>query len=140
MSDELTAMSNRREEAHADLIARESAVYRAFLEMEQAAFVDGALAKKAKELIAVGISLVINCESCMQWHIEQAALAGAAEREVLEAIEVGIEMGGGPATAHVRFALRVGSGVGRRTCRACRDAARDGAPDPGKGSRIRWST
>ena len=43
----------------------------------------------------------------MQWHIEQAALAGAAEREVLEAIEVGMEMGGGPATAHARFALAV---------------------------------
>jgi hypothetical protein len=27
-----------------------------------------------------------------------------AEREVLEAIEVGMEMGGGPATAHARFA------------------------------------
>jgi len=107
MSDELTAMSRRRKEAHAELLARESAVYRAFLEMEHAAFADGALPKKAKELIAVGISVVINCESCMQWHIEQAAAAGAAESEVLEAIEVGIEMGGGPATAHARFALRV---------------------------------
>ena len=43
----------------------------------------------------------------MQWHIEQAAAAGASRRDVLEAIEVGIEMGGGPATAHARFALEV---------------------------------
>ena len=69
------------------------------------------LPKKVKELIAVGISVVINCESCMQWHIEQAAAAGATEREVLEAIEVGIEMGGGPATAHARFALGVMTSV-----------------------------
>jgi alkylhydroperoxidase/carboxymuconolactone decarboxylase family protein YurZ len=47
----------------------------------------------------------------MQWHIEQAALAGAVEREVLEAIEVGMEMGGGPATAHARFALEVMASV-----------------------------
>jgi alkylhydroperoxidase/carboxymuconolactone decarboxylase family protein YurZ len=33
--------------------------------------------------------------------------AGAAEREILEAIEVGIEMGGGPATVSARFALSV---------------------------------
>ena len=111
MSDELAAMSKRRKEAHAEILARESAVYRAFLEMEKAAFVDGALAKKAKELIAIGISVVINCESCMQWHIEQAAAAGAGEREVLEAVEVGIEMGGGPTTAHARFALRVMANV-----------------------------
>ena len=54
---------------------------------------------------------MINCESCMQWHIEQAALAGAVEPEVLEAIEVGMEMGGGPATAHARFALEVMASV-----------------------------
>ena len=111
MSDELAAMSRRRKEAHADFIARESAVYRAFLDMERAAFADGALPKKTKELIAVGISVVINCESCMQWHIEEAARAGVAENEILEAIEVGIEMGGGPATAHARFALRVMAAV-----------------------------
>jgi AhpD family alkylhydroperoxidase len=45
------------------------AVYRAFLELERAAFADGALPKK-KKLIAIGISVVINCESCMQWHVE----------------------------------------------------------------------
>lgn len=59
------------------------------------------------ELIAVGISVKSDCESCMQWHIEQAASAGAAMREVLEAVEVGIEMGGGPATVSARFALEV---------------------------------
>jgi alkylhydroperoxidase/carboxymuconolactone decarboxylase family protein YurZ len=43
----------------------------------------------------------------MQWHIEQAARSGATEQEVLEAVEVAIEMGGGPASAHARFALAV---------------------------------
>jgi AhpD family alkylhydroperoxidase len=68
---------------------------------------DGALKKREKELIAIGISVRINCESCMQWHIEQAAAAGATYEEVLEAVEVGIEMGGGPATVSARLALQV---------------------------------
>lgn len=79
----------------------------AFVEMEQATFSDGALQKKHKELIAIGISVRIDCESCMQWHIEQAAVSGASYAEVLEAVEVGIEMGGGPATVSARFALQV---------------------------------
>ena len=33
--------------------------------------------------------------------------AGAFMQEVLEAVEVGIEMGGGPATVSARFALEV---------------------------------
>ncbi|MBE0617352.1 MAG: carboxymuconolactone decarboxylase family protein [Proteobacteria bacterium] len=97
----------KRKEAHARLLALKSPVYDAFLKMEAATFVDGALPKKAKELIAVGISVHADCESCMQWHVEQAAAAGASMREVLEAVEVGIEMGGGPATVSARFALEV---------------------------------
>lgn len=96
-----------RKEAHQKLLSMDSKVYRAFLDMEAAAYADGALSKKCKELIAVGISVVTDCESCMQWHIEQAVKAGAGQQEVLEAVEVGMEMGGGRATVSARFALEV---------------------------------
>lgn len=105
--DKIDEISRRRKETHAKLQALGSKVYDAFLQMEAAAFSDGALSKKVKELIAIGISVTSDCESCMQWHIDQAAAAGATVREVLEAVEVGIEMGGGPATVSARFALEV---------------------------------
>jgi AhpD family alkylhydroperoxidase len=105
--DKLNEMSRKRKAAHAKLQSMKSKVYEAFLQMEKAAFSDGALPKKTKELIAVGISVKIDCESCMQWHIEQSAASGATMSEVLEAVEVGIEMGGGPATVSARFALQV---------------------------------
>ena len=110
--DKFEDISARRKRAHARLVALKSPVYRAFLEMERAAFADGALPKKHKELIAVGISVVQDCESCMQWHIGQAAAAGASFEEVLEAVEVAIEMGGGRATVSARFALEAMDSVG----------------------------
>ena len=105
--EKLDDFTRKRQWAHKKLTDKGSKVYEAFLEMEQAAFSDGALRKKEKELIAIGISVQMNCESCMQWHIEQAAAAGATYDETLEAVEVGIEMGGGPATVSARFALQV---------------------------------
>ena len=51
--------------------------------------------------------MVIDCESCMEWHIKQAIDKGATEAEIIEAIEVGIEMGGGPTTVSARFAMNV---------------------------------
>ena len=105
--DKLDDISRRRKRAHTQLLSLGSKVCEAFLAMEEAAFSDGALPKRTKELIAVGISVAGNCESCMQWHIEQAAKAGASMREVLEAVEVGIEMTGGPGTVSARFALEV---------------------------------
>lgn len=97
----------RRQQAHRQLREMKSSVYDAFLRMESATYTDGAIPKKAKELIAIGISVVIDCESCMEWHITQAARDGASREEVLEALEVAIEMAGGPATASARFALEV---------------------------------
>jgi AhpD family alkylhydroperoxidase len=107
VTQSLDDITRRRKKAHSKMLELNSGVYKAFLDMEKTAYTDGALKKKHKELIAVGISVVTDCESCMQWHIEQAALAGAVMREILEAVEVGIEMGGGRATVSARFALEV---------------------------------
>ena len=71
--DKLDEITRKRKKAHQKLLALKSKVYESFLQMEQAAYTDGALPKKTKELIAIGISVVMDCESCMQWHIDQAA-------------------------------------------------------------------
>ncbi|MHA1916033.1 MAG: carboxymuconolactone decarboxylase family protein [Promethearchaeota archaeon] len=96
-----------RKEAHQFFLNRASEPYKSFLELEKHAFSDNTLSKMYKELIALGISIVINCESCMEWHIKEALNSGASEDQIIEAIEVGIEMGGGPATVSSRFALKV---------------------------------
>jgi len=95
-----------RREAH-QFYTERSPVYRAFVEMEKATYDPGALDRKTKELIAIGISIVKNCESCMEWHIKEALKQGASEDQVIEAIGVGIEMSGGPGTVAARFAYKV---------------------------------
>ena len=105
--DKLDEISRKRKKAHQKLLALKSKVYESFLQMERATYADGALPKKTKELIAIGISVLMDCESCMQWHIDQAAACGATQQEILEAMEVGIEMGAGRVTVSARFALDV---------------------------------
>ncbi|TXT66391.1 MAG: Alkyl hydroperoxide reductase AhpD [Promethearchaeota archaeon] len=96
-----------RNKAHQTLIELKSKVYDAFLQMEKEAFSNRNLKKIYKELIALGISIAINCESCMEWHIHEALKAGASKSQIIETIEVAVEMGGGPATVSSRFALKV---------------------------------
>jgi AhpD family alkylhydroperoxidase len=95
-----------RKRAHS-FFSKKSKVYLSFVDMERNTYKDGRLSKLQKELIAIGISIVTNCESCMEWHISQALIDGATEDEILEAIEVGIEMSGGPGTVAARFAVNV---------------------------------
>ena len=104
--EEIKRIQMNRKRGHSDL-SKKSEVYRAFLDVERKAFSDGSLKKMYKELIAIAISIVTNCESCMEWHIGEALKSGATEEQVVEAIGVGMEMGIGPTTVSARFAMRV---------------------------------
>lgn len=75
-------------------------VYRGFGELSKAAFADGALDRKTKELIAFAIGVVEGCDGCIASHGEAAARAGATRQEAAEAIGVTFLMHGGPATIH----------------------------------------
>jgi AhpD family alkylhydroperoxidase len=75
-------------------------VYKGFGELSKAAFADGALDRKSKELIALAIGVVEGCDGCIASHGRAAARAGATRQEAAEAIGVTFLMHGGPATIH----------------------------------------
>jgi AhpD family alkylhydroperoxidase len=104
--EKIDKIIKERKHAHQFLL-KNSKAYKSFIDLEQKTFSDGNLEKKYKELIALGIALIVNCESCMEWHLKEVLNAGATTEQIIETIEVGIEMGGGPATVSSRFALRV---------------------------------
>lgn len=103
----LDEMSRRRKRAHQKFVSTGSKVYQKFIELEAAVYRDGALPAKAKFLAGLAVSVVINCEACMQWHVEEGAKAGITEGEALEMIEVAIKMGGAPAVVSSRLAIEV---------------------------------
>src|SRR5258706_1579724 len=57
---------------------------------------EGALPRKSKELIMVGICCALNRPRGVKLHSERALTLGAAPREVLEAVEVAAIPGGMP--------------------------------------------
>jgi AhpD family alkylhydroperoxidase len=75
-------------------------VYAGFAHMHRAAFADGALPAKTKELIALAIAVHDHCDGCIASHARGAARQGATPAEVAETIGVNIQMGGGPATIY----------------------------------------
>lgn len=73
----------------------------AFVQMDQAAYVEGELERKYKELIGVGIALAMRCEYCMNLHVKNALAEGANRDEILEAAAVAVAFGGSPAMAYL---------------------------------------
>ncbi len=67
-----------------------------FVALHRGAMAEGALTAKVKELIALAISVVDECDGCVAAHARGAARRGATPAEAAEAIGVALLMSGGP--------------------------------------------
>lgn len=75
-------------------------VYAGFSELHKAALEAGEIDAVTKELIALAISIALECDGCIASHARGAARKGATEAQVAEAIGVAIMMTGGPGTVY----------------------------------------
>lgn len=75
-------------------------VYEGFGRMHAAAFADGEVDRKTKELIALAIAVAVRCDGCIAAHAKAAAREKATEKEVAETIGIAISMSGGPGTVY----------------------------------------
>ncbi|HMD44646.1 MAG TPA: carboxymuconolactone decarboxylase family protein [Acidimicrobiales bacterium] len=82
------------------LRAAQSEAWAGFAQLHDAALADGALTRRVKELMALAIAVVKQCDGCIAYHAKAAALAGASPEEVAEALSVAIVMDGGTATTY----------------------------------------
>lgn len=80
-------------------------VMKAFSGLAQSALAPQALDAKAKELIALGISVAIRCDDCIGFHVKAALDHGATREEVVETLGMAIYMGAGPSVMYATHAL-----------------------------------
>ena len=76
------------------------AAWSGFSDLHKAAVADGALSGKVKELMALAIAVVKQCDGCIAYHAKAAARRGATGPEVAEALGVALLMDGGTATVY----------------------------------------
>ncbi|MBP2306356.1 carboxymuconolactone decarboxylase family protein [Azospirillum melinis] len=81
------------------------ALMKGFAEVSRTASAAGSFTSAQKELMAVAISVATRCEDCILYHVDGARRHGAAEADLVEALEVAVEMGGGPAVMYAGKAL-----------------------------------
>lgn len=79
----------------------------AFRSFSKAAFAEGALDARSKQLIAVAVAHVTQCPWCIEGHVKAARREGASEAQVMEAIWVAAEMRAGASWAHALKTMEV---------------------------------
>ena len=67
---------------------------------------DGAIPKKYRELIAIGVALTTQCPFCIEAHAKAAKAAGATREELAETAFVAAALRAGGAATHGTMALK----------------------------------
>lgn len=68
---------------------------------------DGAIPRKYRELIALGVALTTQCSYCIDVHTRQARALGVAKEELAEAAFIAAAVRAGGVLAHSLMALRL---------------------------------
>jgi AhpD family alkylhydroperoxidase len=80
-------------------------VTKRFFSLDGQAYRDGALPAKTKELLGLVASMVLRCDDCIAYHIDQCVKAGVADEELWEAFDVALIVGGSIVIPHLRRAV-----------------------------------
>jgi len=74
--------------------------FKGFVEFDKAAFQEGAIPLKYKELMAVAVGLTTQCPYCIEVHAKKAKQAGATEQELAETTLIAAALRAGGAMTH----------------------------------------
>jgi len=66
---------------------------------------DGTLPKQTKELLGPVASLVLRCDDCVKYHLVESRAAGSSRKEIVEAMSIGLVVGGTIVIPHLRRAI-----------------------------------
>jgi AhpD family alkylhydroperoxidase len=66
---------------------------------------NGPLGLKEKEFVALGMSIILRCEPCINFHVEALMKAGASREELGDVLAMAVQMGGGPGLMYAGHAL-----------------------------------
>ena len=78
---------------------------RRFFNLDDAAYKDGALDSKTKELLGLVASSVLRCNDCIDYHLIQCINAGWKDEELYDALNVALIVGGSIFIPHLRHAV-----------------------------------
>lgn len=101
----------RRAEGQARLLDTDHLGLKRFMRLDTDAYTDrsdeGRLDARTKELLGLVASTVLRCDDCITYHIEKSVEQGWSKREIEDALNVALVVGGSITIPHLRRARTV---------------------------------
>jgi len=87
------------------ILGEDNLVIKRFFNLDTNAYKDGALTGQTKEMMGLVASLVLRCDDCIRYHIQECHGQGVERDEFFEIFGVGLVVGGSIVIPHLRRAV-----------------------------------
>jgi AhpD family alkylhydroperoxidase len=105
-ADRLTAFNDYRDRMNKRILDEKTHLgIKRFFALDTAAYRDGALDGRTKELLGLVASMVLRCNDCIDYHLIQCTEAGFSDDELDDAMNVALVVGGSIVIPHLRHAV-----------------------------------
>jgi len=104
MSSRLEQFRLYREKMNDKILSSGHLGIKRFFNLDTAAYRDGVLTGKTKELLGLVASAVLRCNDCIDYHLIQCVDAGTTDEELHDALNVALIVGGSIVIPHLRHA------------------------------------
>lgn len=93
-----------REKMNDKMLADNNKIIKRIFNLDTNVYMEGVLPKKTKELLGLGNSLVLRCDDCVRYHLEECHKLGLSKEEVMEGMSISLLIGGTIVIPHLRRA------------------------------------
>jgi len=76
-----------------------------FFALDHAAYEDGEVPPKYKEMMGLVASMVLRCDDCISYHLDQCQASGVTSSELNETMNIALVVGGSIVIPHLRRAM-----------------------------------
>lgn len=87
------------------LLEGNNKVIKRLFSLDTLTYKDGALDARTKEMLGLATSMVLRCDDCVKYHLEQCHSLGISTNEIMEVFAVSQVVGGTIVIPHARRAI-----------------------------------
>ncbi len=105
MTDMVKEFNDYRARMNDRILSEENLVVKRFFNLDTNTYKAGAIDAKTKEMLGLVASMVLRCDDCIRYHVQEGHSAGVTKEEFFEIFSVALVVGGSIVVPHMRRAV-----------------------------------
>jgi AhpD family alkylhydroperoxidase len=105
MTDRVQDFRSYRERMNKRILSVDNRAVKRFFGVDTLTYEPGALSSREKEMLGLVASMVLRCDDCVSYHIEQCKKEGVTSDQFFDIFSVALTVGGSIVIPHLRRAV-----------------------------------